>query len=79
MCAREQRLLQRDAQASFVNSATIVQELWNCCDVLHDDGMCYGDDLVQLTYLLFCSIGDERIPPSISNGVDHATRFLPCL
>ena len=33
-------------------SATIVQRLWNYCNVLRDDGMSYGDYVEQLTYLL---------------------------
>jgi len=32
-------------------SATIVQRLWNYCNVLRDDGMSYGDYVEQLTYL----------------------------
>ena len=35
-----------------MNSATIVQKLWNYCNVLRDDGMSYGDYVEQLTYLL---------------------------
>jgi len=34
-----------------MNSATIVQKLWNYCNVLRDDGMSYGDYVEQLTYL----------------------------
>jgi hypothetical protein len=34
-------------------SSTIVQRLWNYCNVLRDDGMSYGDYVEQLTYLLF--------------------------
>jgi len=41
-------------------SATIVQRLWNYCNVLRDDGMSYGDYLEQLTYLLFLKMADER-------------------
>jgi type I restriction enzyme M protein len=41
-------------------SATIVQRLWNYCNVLRDDGMSYGDYLEQLTYLLFLKMDDER-------------------
>ena len=33
--------------------AAIVSKLWNYCNVLWDDGMSYGDDVEQLTYLLF--------------------------
>jgi type I restriction enzyme M protein len=32
--------------------ASIVQKLWNYCNVLRDDGMSYGDYVEQLTYLL---------------------------
>ena len=40
-------------------SATIVQRVWNYCNVLRDDGMSYGDYLEQLTYLLFLKMADE--------------------
>lgn len=39
---------------------TIVQKLWNFCNVLRDDGMSYGDYVEQLTYLLFLKMDDER-------------------
>ena len=35
-----------------MNAATLVQKLWNYCNVLRDDGMSYGDYVEQLTYLL---------------------------
>ena len=45
-----------------MNSSTLVQKLWNYCNVLRDDGMSYGDyprlrgdRLPHLTYLLFSS------------------------
>jgi type I restriction enzyme M protein len=41
------------------SSATIVQRLWNYCNVLRDDGMSYGDYVEQLTYLLFLKMADE--------------------
>jgi len=46
-----------------VNSATLVQKLWNYCNVLRDDGMSYGDYVEQLTYLLFLEMADERSRP----------------
>ena len=46
-----------------MNSATIVQKLWNYCNVLRDDGMSYGDYVEQLTYLLFLKMSDERSRP----------------
>jgi len=57
-------------------SATIVQKLWNYCNVLRDDGMSYGDYVEQLTYLLFLKMADERSKPpynqksSIPSGFD---------
>jgi type I restriction enzyme M protein len=48
---------------------SIVQKLWNYCNVLRDDlsacdaqagGMSYGDYVEQLTYLLFLKAADER-------------------
>jgi type I restriction enzyme M protein len=56
-------------------SATIVQRVWNYCNVLRDDGVSYGDYLEQLTYLLFLKMdhervslmgGASRIPPELS-------------
>jgi type I restriction enzyme M protein len=41
-------------------SATIVQKLWNYCNVLRDDGVSYGDYVEQLTYLLFLKMADEQ-------------------
>ena len=43
-----------------MNTANIVQKLWNYCNVLRDDGMSYGDYVEQLTYLLFLKMSDER-------------------
>jgi hypothetical protein len=42
-------------------TSTIVQRLWNYCNVLRDDGMSYGDYLEQLTYLLFLKMDDEKV------------------
>ena len=44
-------------------SATIVQRLWNYCDVLRDDGVSYGDYVEQLTYLVFLKMADEQTNP----------------
>ena len=38
----------------------LVQKLWDFCDVLRDDGLSYGECLVQLTYLLFLKMPDEQ-------------------
>ncbi len=31
----------------MTNSSTIVQRVWNDCNVLRDDGVSYGDDLAR--------------------------------
>lgn len=49
-------------------SATIVQKLWNYCNVLRDDGVSYGDYVEQLTYLLFLKMADEQSKPPFSKS-----------
>ncbi len=46
-----------------MNTNTLVQKLWNYCNVLRDDGISYGDYVEQLTYLLFLKMADERAQP----------------
>jgi type I restriction enzyme M protein len=38
----------------------LVDKLWNYCNILHDDGLSYGDYLEQLTYLLFLKMAQEQ-------------------
>ena len=45
------------------DSSTIVQRVWNYCNVLRDDGVSYGDYVEQLTYLLFLKMADEHTKP----------------
>lgn len=45
------------------SSASIVQRVWNYCNVLRDDGVSYGDYVEQLTYLLFLKMADEQTKP----------------
>lgn len=45
------------------DSATIVQKLWNYCNVLRDDGLSYQDYIEQLTFLLFLKMADEQAGP----------------
>jgi type I restriction enzyme M protein len=57
-------------------SSTIVQRVWNYCNVLRDDGVSYGDYVEQLTYILFLKMADEQTKPpfnkpsSIPKGLD---------
>ena len=45
----------------FKETSTIVQRVWNYCNVLRDDGMSYGDYVEQLTYLLFLKMDYENV------------------
>ena len=52
------------------------QKLWNCCNVLRDEGLSYQDCLEQLTFLLFLKMADEQAKspfnrqPIIPHGLD---------
>jgi type I restriction enzyme M protein len=43
-----------------MNATTIVQKLWNYCNILRDDGLSYGDYVEQLTFLLFLKMAEEQ-------------------
>ena len=61
-----------------MNTSTLVQKLWNYCNVLRDDGMSSGDYVEQLTYLLFLKMADERSrPPYSSPGGDNQSSLIP--
>jgi type I restriction enzyme M protein len=49
-------------------SSSIVQRVWNYCNVLRDDGMSYGDYVEQLTFLLFLKMVEEgtQLPPPLT-------------
>jgi type I restriction enzyme M protein len=63
----------------MTESSTIVQRLWNYCNVLRDDGVSYGDYVEQLTYLLFLKMADEQTrppfnkPSKIPQGLDWSS------
>jgi type I restriction enzyme M protein len=42
---------------------TIISKVWGMCGPLRDDGVSYGDYLVQLTYLIFLKMSDEYAKP----------------
>jgi type I restriction enzyme M protein len=46
------------------NPTTLVQKLWNYCNILRDAGPSYGDYVEQLTFLLFLQVADaqSRLP-----------------
>ncbi len=46
-----------------MNASTLVQKLWNYCNILRDDGLSYGDYVEQLTFLLFLKMADEKTRP----------------
>lgn len=43
-----------------MTNSTIVNKIWNFCNILKDDGVSYGDYVEQLTYLLFLKMEDEQ-------------------
>lgn len=47
-------------------SSSIVQRVWNYCNVLRDDGISYGDYVEQLTYLVFLKMADEQTKPPLN-------------
>jgi type I restriction enzyme M protein len=49
-------------------SSTIVQKLWNYCNILRDDGLSYGDYVEQLTYLLFLKMAHEQTQPPLNRS-----------
>src|SRR6184192_3390446 len=64
-----------------VQSAHIVQRVWNYCNVLRDDGMSYGDYVEQLTYLLFLKMADEQVTyygsdSGIPDGLDWRSLLM---
>ena len=44
-------------------SSSLVNKLWNYCNILRDDGLSYGDYVEQLTFLLFLKMAHERTQP----------------
>ena len=52
----------------MTDSASIVQRMWNYCNVLRDDGVSYGDYVEQLTYLLFLKMADEQTKPPFNRS-----------
>src|SRR6185312_13513690 len=61
------------------DAPAIVQKLWNYCNVLRDDGVSYGDYVLQLTNILFLKMADEQTKPPfnkpsiIPKGYDWAS------
>jgi len=51
-----------------MTSNGIIQKLWNYCNVLHDDGLSYGDYVEQLTFLLFLKMADEQTRPPFNKA-----------
>ena len=56
------------------DSATIVQKLWNYCNVLRDDGLSYQDYIEQLTFLLFLKMADEQTQATVQPTCDRSLR-----
>jgi type I restriction enzyme M protein len=58
-----------------MNSATLVQKLWNYCNILRDDGLSYGDYVEQLTFLLFLKMADEQSQPPFDKRLRVPVEF----
>jgi type I restriction enzyme M protein len=43
---------------AYVESSAPVRQLWNCCNILKDDGLSCGDYVEQLTFLLLLKMAD---------------------
>jgi|GEM_PF-3121954 len=41
-----------------VQSHRLVSKLWNCCNILRDDRLSYGNYVEQLTFLRFLKMAD---------------------
>jgi len=60
-------------------ASSLVNKVWNYCNLLRDDGVSYGDYVEQLTYLLFLKMDFERTRPpynrksSIPEGYNWAS------
>ncbi|WP_232540248.1 N-6 DNA methylase [Azohydromonas aeria] len=52
-----------EEQYRRMNTASLIQKVWNFCHTLRDDGVGYGDYLEQLTYLLFLKMAHEYTQP----------------
>jgi type I restriction enzyme M protein len=63
----------------MTNSATIVQRLWNYCNVLRDDGMSYGDYVEQLTYLLFLKMAEEQAAQGKTSAIPEKYNWASLL
>src|SRR5260221_7628718 len=46
-----------------LQASSLVNRLWNYCNILRDDGLSYGDYVEQLTYMLFLKMADEHSKP----------------
>src|SRR5437867_8136637 len=46
-----------------MTTSSLIQKLWNYCNILRDDGLSYGDYVEQLTFLLFLKMADEQSRP----------------
>ncbi|MEO5881265.1 MAG: type I restriction-modification system subunit M N-terminal domain-containing protein [Caldimonas sp.] len=63
-----------------MNASTLVQKLWNYCNILRDDGLSYGDCEEQLTFLLFLKMAHEKTEaPFFQRPVIDAERSWPKL
>jgi type I restriction enzyme M protein len=44
-----------------MNETSLVQKVWNYAHVVHDQGVPYQAYILQICYLLFLKMDDERV------------------
>jgi type I restriction enzyme M protein len=58
-------------RSDILNESDIVQRLWGLCHVLRDDGITYHEYVIELTFLLFLKMVDERRKRLLSVTIDE--------
>jgi type I restriction enzyme M protein len=56
-------------------ASSLVNKVWNYCNLLRDDGVSYGDYVEQLTYLLFLKMEYERTRPPYNKKSTIPTEY----
>jgi len=48
------------------SSTTLVKKLWNCCNIIQDNSLSFGDHVEQLTFRLFLKVAGENLKPPLN-------------
>ncbi len=63
-------------------ASSLVNKVWNYCNLLRDDGVSYGDYVEQLTYLLFLKMrlrADQARPTTTNRPFRKSTTGPACI